>query len=591
MLLFLLSILYWKATCEVFSSYEDLRNINKIEDHLVTLLSEYIHNERERLDTLERFNQYVENGKDYTDPGDNYISYPTNQFNVIHRFVADWNNLEEWTKSRNEDISSAFRTYRQFFPGQEDVDGAIKAIHRLQDIYKIKASHFSRGDPLVADEGSGRGEPFNEKALLLFAKTAYESEQWLKCAGWGQQAYYQIQTLKQYDPPTSAMWFEIADYFSYCLYKAGEIEHAIEVTAEILVHYPYDKRILANLKYFNMTRKERHIKDQSKSKRSVISEPLVNLGEVKEEDVEVTFIPKLYPGADQTVLTWEDIENEIQDKFNTNRVRRMKIYRKMCKENPPLTPNMKNQVDRLTCYYKQDTPRSYLKPIKVEVAWPSPRILLFHDIISDEESDILIGLAQPLLRRATVHNKSTGKLESAEYRVSKTAWLYDNLAEDKEQIVRRLNRRMEDATELSHEYAEDQQVNNYGMGGQYEPHYDMNTLHDQKVQNRQPTVSGNRIATMLVYLREPDAGGATIFTDSGARLVAKKNSAAFWYNLLPNGDPDLITRHAGCPVLAGTKWVMNKWFHHNDQIFTRPCDVQQFKREKESKLYNGKYTV
>ena len=205
MLLFLLSILFWKATCEVFSSYEDLRNINKIEDHLVTLLSEYIHNERERLDTLERFNQYVENGKDYTDPGDNYISYPTNQFNVIHRFVADWNNLEEWTKSRNEDISSAFRTYRQFFPGQEDVDGAIKAIHRLQDIYKIKASHFSRGDPLVADEGSGRGEPFKEKALLLFAKTAYESEQWFKCAGWGQQAYYQIQTLKQYDPPTSAV--------------------------------------------------------------------------------------------------------------------------------------------------------------------------------------------------------------------------------------------------------------------------------------------------------------------------------------------------------------------------------------------------
>ena len=26
--------------------------------------------------------------------------------------------------------------------------GAIKAIHRLQDIYKIKAGHFSRGDPL-----------------------------------------------------------------------------------------------------------------------------------------------------------------------------------------------------------------------------------------------------------------------------------------------------------------------------------------------------------------------------------------------------------------------------------------------------------
>ena len=30
-----------------------------------------------------------------------------------------------------------------------------------------------------------------------------------------------------------------------------------------------------------------------------------------------------------------------------------------------------------------------------------------------------------------------------------------------------------------------------------------------------------------------------------------QNAAVFWYNLLPNGDPDLLTRHAGCPVLAG----------------------------------------
>ena len=52
-------------------------------------------------------------------------------------------------------------------------------------------------------------------------------------------------------------------------------------------------------------------------------------------------------------------------------------------------------------------------------------------------------------------------MENAEYRVSKTAWLDLGIKEDREFIVRKVNRRMEDATELSHEYAELQQVLNH----------------------------------------------------------------------------------------------------------------------------------
>ena len=40
--------------------------------------------------------------------------------------------------------------------------------------------------------------------------------------------------------------------------------------------------------------------------------------------------------------------------------------------------------------------------------WPSPRIMVFHDLITDDEADIIMDLAQPMLNRATVHNKKTG---------------------------------------------------------------------------------------------------------------------------------------------------------------------------------------
>lgn len=66
--------------------------------------------------------------------------------------------------------------------------------------------------------------------------------------------------------------------------------------------------------------------------------------------------------------------------------------------------------------------------------------------------------------------------------------------------------------------------------------------------------TGNRIATVLFYMSDVEQGGATVFTSIRTVLYPKKGAAAFWFNLYSSGEGNYLTRHAACPVLAGTKW-------------------------------------
>ena len=67
-----------------------------------------------------------------------------------------------------------------------------------------------------------------------------------------------------------------------------------------------------------------------------------------------------------------------------------------------------------------------------------------------------------------MQNHKTGELETANYRISKSAWLKD----EEHHHVRAISQRVEDMTGLTMTTAEELQVVNYGIGGHYEPHFD-----------------------------------------------------------------------------------------------------------------------
>ncbi|XP_055381326.1 uncharacterized protein LOC129611927 [Condylostylus longicornis] len=232
-----------------------------------------------------------------------------------------------------------------------------------------------------------------------------------------------------------------------------------------------------------------------------------------------------------------------------------------------------NLMSKLQCWYLSET-SFFLQyaPVKIEEINFSPEIFLFHDVIYDSEIKKLQNLSKGKLTRAKVYDITKNSEYKSEIRTNKLAWLKP----DTDPLINVIRRRIAHITGLSMDTAEDLQIANYGIGGHYEPHLDYHfDEYGNSTENFLGSENGNRMATLVFYLSDVKAGGATVFPLLNITVFPQKGSALFWYNLYSNGAGDVRTFHAACPVLEGDKWILNEWIHERDQEFNRPCLLQR----------------
>jgi prolyl 4-hydroxylase len=72
--------------------------------------------------------------------------------------------------------------------------------------------------------------------------------------------------------------------------------------------------------------------------------------------------------------------------------------------------------------------------------------------------------------------------------------------------------------------------------------------------------TGQRTWTAMIYLNEPEEGGATRFKSIGKTVQPETGKLLAWNNLLADGKPNPATVHQGMKVRRGTKYVLTKWF-------------------------------
>lgn len=183
---------------------------------------------------------------------------------------------------------------------------------------------------------------------------------------------------------------------------------------------------------------------------------------------------------------------------------------------------------------------------------PDPRLELFllRNFLDPSSCDELCLLIDANRRPSTVADDQG----VARFRTSETCDLDSKLS-----LVARVQGRLSDLTGIPLTHAEPLQGQRYAPGQEFKPHTD--TFNpggaDYFIHCAE---AGQRNWTAMIYLNQPEDGGATRFKLIGKTIQPETGKLLVWNNLLPDGSANQATLHQGMRVRRGTKYILTQWF-------------------------------
>ena len=142
----------------------------------------------------------------------------------------------------------------------------------------------------------------------------------------------------------------------------------------------------------------------------------------------------------------------------------------------------------------------------------------------------------------------------ADYRTSETCDL-----DWRDAVVAAVDSRIADLLGLDLAASEPIQGQRYSAGQEFKAHTDTFEPggYDYYVHTAD---GGQRTWTAMVYLNQPEDGGATRFKTIGKTIQPEPGKLVAWNNLMGDGTPNPATLHQGMKVRRGVKYIITKWF-------------------------------
>ena len=183
---------------------------------------------------------------------------------------------------------------------------------------------------------------------------------------------------------------------------------------------------------------------------------------------------------------------------------------------------------------------------------PSPKLTLFikRGFLAPDHCAALIDLVDARRRPSTVSDYNG----DAGFRTSETCDL-----DRAEPAVAEVEALIAAFAGLDPIYGEPIQGQRYAVGQEFKGHTDYFDPAGEDFA-RYCSVAGNRTWTVMIYLNELTAGGATRFKAADKIVQPETGKLLAWNNRRPDGSLNPATLHQGMKVRSGVKYVITKWF-------------------------------
>ena len=132
-------------------------------------------------------------------------------------------------------------------------------------------------------------------------------------------------------------------------------------------------------------------------------------------------------------------------------------------------------------------------------------------------------------------------------------------------LVVEVDRRIANLLGVGKEHGEPLQGQRYQQGQRFGEHADFFYIDEPYWAEYEPH-GGQRTWTAMIYLNQPDAGGATLFKLLDVAIAPRLGRILIWNNMALDGSPNPWTLHEGMPVDAGTKYIVTKWYRERQFV-------------------------
>ncbi|KAM7360660.1 prolyl-4-hydroxylase-alpha SG2 isoform 2-T2 [Cochliomyia hominivorax] len=431
-----------------------------------------------------------------------YIENPINAFTLIKRIVNDWKDLFEYLKFHEAKLE--METALEEFRNDYQLPDENELKGAIKGLRRLQTIYKLSAEQMA--NGKKYGKPLDWRDCFEIATTYYDEGHFHQAIEWLKLSLLKLQESKESKDLKSNFINHIKEYLSLCYQSIGESELAFEQLDDILKTDPNNIAKITRDLFIN-------------------DESAIEIDE------------KLKPAKESET-----------------------IYARLCRG------ERESKIQKLDCKLETNVhPFFILSPLKIEPLLENPPVILYHNLLNDNQIAELLKATENKLVRSTVLLPN-GTLP-VENRISQQTYLKPK----NHGIVEQIYKLVGIITGFNMISAEAMQVANYGIGGQYESHYDYLSHFLNKTDT---DFVGDRISTNMFYLSDVEEGGYTVFPFLDIYSKPIKGSMIMWYNLHRDIHANERTLHAGCPVLKGSKKIANIWIHSDYQELQRPCTLE-----------------